>query len=112
MAKKKQTFEDSLARLEEITGLLETGDAPLAESVKLYQEGVTLAQFCAESLDKADAEIAVLCQAADGGFAQKPFAEIGQDDEVLQTAFAEVVQDGEVVQTSFGQDGEIMEDEA
>jgi len=75
MAKKKQTFESTLARLEEITDLLENGEAPLADSIKLYKEGVDLAQFCAESLEKAEAEIALLGKDEDGGFVLTPFAE-------------------------------------
>jgi len=75
MAKKKQTFEDALARLEDIADVLESGDAPLADSVKLYKEGVTLAQVCAEALDAAEKEISLLRKNEAGGFEQIPFAE-------------------------------------
>ena len=33
------SFEDALARLEEIVRLLEKGEAPLDQSIELYQEG-------------------------------------------------------------------------
>ena len=42
MAKKKLDFEGSMARLEEIVGLLERGDAPLEEAMKLFEEGAKL----------------------------------------------------------------------
>jgi len=80
MAKKKQSFEDALARLEDIADALESGDAPLADSVKLYKEGVTLAQVCAEALNAAEAEITLLRKDTSGGFAEAPFAE--DDDDV------------------------------
>ena len=38
-AKKKLTFEQAMARLEEIVGLLEGGEAPLEESLALLRRG-------------------------------------------------------------------------
>ena len=40
---KKKSFEDSLLRLKEISDLLENEDTGLDESIKLYEEGVKLA---------------------------------------------------------------------
>ena len=37
MEEKKMTFEQALARLEEIVALLEKGDAPLDQSLELYE---------------------------------------------------------------------------
>ena len=42
MAKTQQTFEKRLERIREIVSLLETGDLPLEQGVKLFQEGVRL----------------------------------------------------------------------
>ena len=39
MAGKKLDFEQSMARLEEIVGLLERGDAPLEQAMTLFEEG-------------------------------------------------------------------------
>ena len=39
MAAKKKSFEESLARLGEVVRTLERGDAPLADSLKLFEEG-------------------------------------------------------------------------
>ena len=36
------TFEESLKKLETIVGQLEHGDLPLEDSVKLFEEGMTL----------------------------------------------------------------------
>ena len=46
MAKDKMSFEDSVKRLDEIVKLLERGDAPLSESLKLFEEGTSLISNC------------------------------------------------------------------
>ena len=58
--KKKQTFEDALQRLTEIAQLLEQGNTPLEESLKLYEEGAGLSSFCAQSLKDARQRITEL----------------------------------------------------
>ena len=47
-----KTFEDNLARLEEIVAALEKGDAKLADSLKLFEEGSKLVSDCGTMLDK------------------------------------------------------------
>ena len=54
MAVKKMSFEEKLARLEEIVALLEKGDAALAASLSLFEEGTKLANACTAELDKED----------------------------------------------------------
>ena len=46
-------FESALARLEQITKELESGSASLDDSLKLFEEGVTLVRFCNEKLENA-----------------------------------------------------------
>jgi len=53
MAKSQQTFEKRLERVREITTLLEGGDLPLEQGVKLFQEGVRLSKECAAELEQA-----------------------------------------------------------
>ena len=38
----KKTFEENMARLEEIVSKLEKGDAQLSDSLKLFEEGTKL----------------------------------------------------------------------
>jgi len=45
------TFEDALKELERIVGRLESGEATLDESIRLYERGDRLRQRCAERLD-------------------------------------------------------------
>ena len=68
MAAKKQSFEEALARLEEIAEAMENEDTGLEKSVELYKEGVKLSAFCAEKLAKAQQQVQELKQTADGVF--------------------------------------------
>jgi exodeoxyribonuclease VII small subunit len=55
-----QKFEDAFARLSEIVGLLETGEAGLEESLELYAEGMKLVQLCGQKLSEAEKKIETL----------------------------------------------------
>ena len=66
MNEKNMTFEQSMQRLEQIVRLLERGDAPLEESLKLFQEGTSLVRTCGQLLDAAEFEIKKVAVAADG----------------------------------------------
>ncbi|MDD5907521.1 MAG: exodeoxyribonuclease VII small subunit [Clostridia bacterium] len=65
MAKKK-TFEQSMSRLEEIVAALEKGDAPLEESLALFQEGTRLISACGKALDQAQQQLKLLVQGENG----------------------------------------------
>ena len=61
MTKKKEPgFEDSLNRLQEISDKLESGDVGLDESIKLYEEGIKLAEFCYSTLNNAELKVTEL----------------------------------------------------
>ena len=51
------SFEAAMARLEEITRLLEGGTAGLDDSLKLFEEGVGLVRFCNEKLENAKLKV-------------------------------------------------------
>ena len=63
MAEKKLTYEQALARLEEIVALLERGEASLEESLALFEEGAKLTKQCTAMLDQAEQKVAKLTQA-------------------------------------------------
>lgn len=67
MAKKKEykDFESAIKRLEEIVGILESGESSLEESIALYTEGVTIADICNRKLTEAEGQIARLSKMAD-----------------------------------------------
>ena len=52
------TFEEKLAKLSEIVDKLETGnELPLEDSLKLFEEGVSLVSSCREMLENAEQRI-------------------------------------------------------
>jgi exodeoxyribonuclease VII small subunit len=69
------TFESATARLEEIVKLLERGNSSLDESLKLYEEGISLVRFCNESLDSAERKIKILVSDGNNGIIEKDFSE-------------------------------------
>lgn len=60
------TFEQAMARLEEIVRLLESGELSLDETVRLYEEGQRLRQFCEQKLKAAEKRIKMVTLADDG----------------------------------------------
>ena len=50
---KKDSFEERLLRLKEIVSLVESGNLGLEESVRLTEEGKTLAQALEQELEEA-----------------------------------------------------------
>jgi exodeoxyribonuclease VII small subunit len=70
----KKTFENALARLEQITDELEAGDLSLEKSLEKFNEGMALVQFCSGKLDQARSQVELLLK-KDGELVGVPFAE-------------------------------------
>jgi len=64
--KEGPTFEARLARVEEIVERLESGEAGLDESLRLYAEGAELVKACRATLAEAEKRIAKLSESAGG----------------------------------------------
>ncbi len=75
MAEKKMSFEDSIARLEQIVKLLEKGDARLEDSLTLFEEGPGLIKRCGAMLDNAEQKVVRLMKSADGTPAETDFTQ-------------------------------------
>lgn len=56
------TYEKDYKRLEEIVKKLESGDISLDESVKLYEEGVTLYKSLEKTLKEYEGKINVMSE--------------------------------------------------
>ena len=54
------SFEQALERLEKIVAKMESGELPLAESMKHFEEGMKLANLCTEKLGETEKKIEVL----------------------------------------------------
>ncbi len=73
MAEKK--FDAALARLEEIVKELESGDVPLEQSLKLFEEGTKLARICNKRLEEAERKVEILLKDKSGELKTEPFEE-------------------------------------
>ena len=76
----KKSFEENITRLEEIVGALEKGDAQLAESLKLFEEGTKLAGECGKLLDEAEQKVLKLSKGADGAPVESAFTGEAEGD--------------------------------
>lgn len=62
----EMNFEQALRALEEIVHKLESGEAPLDESIALYERGNALRALCQQRLDSAKARIDAIALGRDG----------------------------------------------
>jgi len=63
---KEMTFEQALARLEELVTRLEAGDLPLEETIRNFEEGQKLLHLCTELLGQAEQRVKEILRRADG----------------------------------------------
>lgn len=73
--KKKLSFEESTARLEEIVSLLERGDTPLEQAMALFEEGAGILRTCTAMLDQAEQKVTLLTAGPDGQPQEREFQE-------------------------------------
>lgn len=73
MAGKKLSFEQSMARLDEIVRHLEKGDMPLNDSLELFEEGTALIRSCEKQLDEAEQKVVKLRKGPDREPEELPF---------------------------------------
>ncbi len=73
----EQSFEEALARLEQVVDRLEQGDVDLEASLAAFEEGVHLSGRCASQLDAAERRIEVLTKQGSAWMA-RPF--LGGDE--------------------------------
>ena len=73
MSEKKMSFEQQIARLEEIVAALEKGDVQLSDSLSLFEEGTRLISACSKELDQAEQKVVKLMKGSDGAPVELPF---------------------------------------
>jgi exodeoxyribonuclease VII small subunit len=69
----QKTFETSIKRLEEIVHDLEKGDLPLEDSLKVFEEGMSLIKFCSKKLEEVEQKVTMLVRESDEKYVHKPF---------------------------------------
>ena len=73
MNEQNKSFEQNMARLEQIVRAMERGDVALEESLKLFQEGTELVRSCGKLLDEAQLQVKKIMTAADGSHVEEEF---------------------------------------
>jgi exodeoxyribonuclease VII small subunit len=68
-----EKFEKSLERLQSVVRELEGGELPLEESLRKFEEGMSLAKGCQERLNQAEQRIEILVRADKDGVKTKAF---------------------------------------
>ena len=69
---KELSFEQALSELEDIVAKLERGDAPLDESIDIYERGALLKKLCEDKLQAAQLKVDKIILGPDGQIATKP----------------------------------------
>ena len=77
----EMTFEAALDKLEGIVEQLETGDLPLEESLKAFEEGIKLSRLCSQQLNDAELRVEKLIAIDDDGIQTAPFEISGEEQE-------------------------------
>ncbi len=62
MPKKKITYEEAYAKLEEILSNMEKGELSLNDSMESFKEANELYKYCEELLGKAEGEVKIILE--------------------------------------------------
>lgn len=65
------TFEQTLARLEQIAASLDRDDLPLEDALKLFEEGIARLREASAALADADGKVRTLIEQSEGVFEVK-----------------------------------------
>ena len=77
----KDTFEESMAMLEEIVSKLESGNLSLDDSINEFETAIGLIKKCESKLENAKAKIRILTESSDGSVRDMPFSNVVNTDE-------------------------------
>ncbi|MDE0184973.1 MAG: exodeoxyribonuclease VII small subunit [Candidatus Poribacteria bacterium] len=68
------SFEETLAKLEQVVTQLERGDSlTLDESLQAFEEGIRLTRICRQKLDNAELRVQQLVELDDDNLSTAPF---------------------------------------
>lgn len=73
MPKVNINFEEAMKKLEEIVDVLERGELPLDDSIKMFQKGIELSKFCSKRLDEIEKKITLLVENENGQINEEIF---------------------------------------
>lgn len=69
----KLNFEETMKELEKIVQELEKGDLNLDESIKKFEEGMSLSKSASDYLEQAEKKITVLIKGEDNNLEEEDF---------------------------------------
>lgn len=72
--KKNQSFEEAIESLENIVARLESGNLPLDDSIKQFEEAMKLIGYCEQKIATARQKVKMLTEGADGTITDVPFS--------------------------------------
>ncbi len=74
----KLTFEKAMEQLEKIVAVMETEALSLEQSVKKFEEGMKLSQYCSQKLEETEKKISLLMgiKDEDEDFEEVPFGDL------------------------------------
>ncbi|MBN2574257.1 MAG: exodeoxyribonuclease VII small subunit [Deltaproteobacteria bacterium] len=74
-------FDNILSRLRALVERLESGNLPLEDGLRCFEEGMQLCRQGAAVLDKAEKRVEVLLAKSDGSSSTQPLDEPGGDED-------------------------------
>ncbi|HTO88240.1 MAG TPA: exodeoxyribonuclease VII small subunit [Thermoanaerobaculia bacterium] len=83
-ARKERSFEEAMARLEEIVAEIESEQLGLERQFELFQEGMALARFCDGKLSEVQKSVELVLKEAAGEWKTAPFEPeeaLGEDED-------------------------------
>ncbi len=80
MAARSNEFEKAFRELEDIVKRLEGEELPLDESLRLFEQGISLSRFCHERLEAVEKKIELILADAKGQPRTEPFDEGLEED--------------------------------
>ena len=66
METEKMSFEEGLQSLKNQVAMLEKGNLPLDEALKVFRDAVDVGRFCNKKLEMAETEVQKIVEDADG----------------------------------------------
>ena len=73
MSEKENTFEETLAKLEELVKKLEAGNLDLDESLEIYESAIELREKCRKFLEESERKVQALMVKASGEVEKEEF---------------------------------------
>jgi exodeoxyribonuclease VII small subunit len=74
-------FEKAFQQLEKIVQRLESEELSLDESLRLFEEGISLSRFCNTRLEEVEKKIELILADSKGQPVTEPFEDEPEDDE-------------------------------